>query len=151
MLGMPKILLSGDSPSAPMNHEEDDSNHTHDHEVTQQLGEAMEDNVTIELQASYEGGEGCVENTTNPPKEACVDEKRGPFRENTLKDTLEEGRGPFRENTLKDTLEYMELYDGEERSFQGEYSEGYSGTQEMNHWKFYSCNRCLIQEKFKKL
>ena len=36
-------------------------------------------------------------------------EKRGPLRENTLKDTLEEGRGPFRENTLKDTLEYMEV------------------------------------------
>ena len=104
MLGMPKILLSGDSPSAPMNHEEDDSNHTHDHEVTLQLGEAMEDNVTIELQASYEGGEGCMENTTNPPQRSmCGGEKR------SFQGEYSEGHSG-----------------GGERSFQGEYSEGHS-------------------------
>ena len=70
MSGLPKILLSGDSPSALTNHEEDESTLAYDHEVTQQLGEAMEDSVTIEIQASYEGGEGCAENTVNPPKGA---------------------------------------------------------------------------------
>ena len=48
------------------------------------------------------------------------------------------GRGPFRENTLKDTLKYMELCDGEERSFQGEYSEGHSGEGERSFQGEYS-------------
>ena len=68
MSGMPKILLEGDSPPAPTNHEEDDSSPDLDHELTQQLGEAMEDTVSMETQAIHEGGEGCAENTANPPQ-----------------------------------------------------------------------------------
>ena len=96
---MPRILLSGDSPSAPMNHEEDDNNQALNQvenpnqdwvnvSMTQQLDEAMEDSVTVEIQASCEEGEGCVENTTNPPKGVGMEEEGDPIRENTLKDTL---------------------------------------------------------------
>ena len=88
MSDLPKVLLEGDSPPAPLNHEDDEGNCTFNSEVAQQLGEAMEDSVTIEIQASDVGGERCAENTANPPSGARMEEERGPFRENTLKDTL---------------------------------------------------------------
>ena len=57
---MPRILLAGDSPSAPMNHEEDVNNQALKQaenpnqdwvnaSMKQQLDEAMEDSVTGEI------------------------------------------------------------------------------------------------------
>ena len=74
---IPDVLLSGDSPLTPMATEEDNSDPVFDEEnpgqewvkisMTQQLGDAMEDIVSGELQTMGGVGEGCVENTTTPP------------------------------------------------------------------------------------
>ena len=75
---IPDVLLTGDSPSTPMTPDEDNSDPVFNQEgipgqdwvkvsMTQQLGDAMEDIVPGELQTTCGVGEGCVENTTNPP------------------------------------------------------------------------------------
>ena len=82
------VLPKGDNPSAPMNHEDDESNQACDSEIAQQLGEAMEDSVNTETQASDLGRERCAGNTANPLNGTRMEEERGPYRGNTLKDTL---------------------------------------------------------------
>ena len=88
---MPELLKSrpeGDSPLALSDHEEDGSSSDQDHELAQQIDEAMEDTESMETQASQEEEEGGAENTATPLRGACADKEKGPVRENTLKDTL---------------------------------------------------------------
>ena len=75
---MPDVLLTGDSPTNPVIPEDDNSDPVFNHEgipgqdwvkvsMAQQIGDAMEDIAPGELQAMYGTGEGCVEDTTDPP------------------------------------------------------------------------------------
>ena len=93
MLRMPGVLLMGDSPTDPLapmdvnsdpifNHEEIPDQDWGKVSVAQQLGDAMEEIASVELQTKYEGREGDVEDTTNPPTDVVV----VPIRGDTLKD-----------------------------------------------------------------
>ena len=108
-------MSEADSTSTPVNQVDDECSHTFNSDITQKLGEAMEENALSENLDSDIVGERNVGNTANPPKRThetqasnlgrernvgytadppiatCVGDDRDVLRGNTLKDTLEGG------------------------------------------------------------